>query len=86
MWHVQEAYKQGMVNKGFTALRQFGFITIRVNAKNNKIPHPNPICYFSNGDDTGVMEFIDHWIMCRNMGRLEYERRKTLRECKRNQA
>jgi hypothetical protein len=75
-----------MVNKGFTALRKFGSITIRVNAKNNKISLPRPICYFSNGDDTGVMEFIGHWAMCRNMGRLEYERRKTLCECKKNQA
>jgi hypothetical protein len=53
MWHVQEAYRLGMVNKQFADMRHIGNITIRVNAKNNKIPHPNPICYFSNGDDTG---------------------------------
>lgn len=75
-WHVHEAYRLGMVNKGFTALRKFGSITIRVNSKNNKIPPPRPISYFSNGDDTGVLEFIDHWVMCRKMGRLEYEQDK----------
>jgi len=68
-WHVKEAYRQGIVNKGFTALREFGSITIRVNAKNSKIPPPRPVCYFSNGDDTGVMEFIGHWVMCRKMGK-----------------
>jgi hypothetical protein len=68
-WHVQETYRLGMVNKGFIIIRKFGSITIRVNSKNNKIPPPRPICYFSNGDDTGIMKFIDHWVMCRKMGR-----------------
>jgi len=72
-WHVKEIYRLGLVNKGFTALREFGSITIRVNAKNDKIPPPRPVFYFSNGDDTGVMEFIDYWVMCRKMGRSEYE-------------
>jgi hypothetical protein len=69
-WHVQEAYRLKMVNKGFTALREFGSITIRVNAKNDKIPPPKPLFYFDNGDDTGIMEFLDHWIMCRKMGKV----------------
>ena len=68
-WHVKEAYRLGMVNKGFTALRQFGSITIRVNSKNDKIPPPKPIYYFRNGDRTGVMAFTRHWVMCRNLGR-----------------
>jgi hypothetical protein len=71
-WHVQEAYRLGMVNKGFTALRQHGSITIRVNAKNNKIPPPKPIFYYSNGgkrDREGVMAFIRHWVMCKGMGK-----------------
>ena len=69
-WHVQEAHRQGMVNKGFTALRQFGFITIRVNAKNNKIPPPKPVYYFRNGDNRGIAAFIKHWEMCRSMGKV----------------
>jgi hypothetical protein len=68
-WHVQEAYRQGIVNKGFTALRKFGSITIRVNSKNNKIPPPKPIYYFSNGDDAGVVKFLEFWRMCRNLGK-----------------
>lgn len=60
------------VNKGFTVMREFGSITIRVNAKNSKIPSPIPICYFSNGDRRedreGVMQFVRHWVMCRKMG------------------
>jgi hypothetical protein len=67
-WHVQNAYRLGMVNRGFLAMRYFGSITIRVNAKNKKAPRPTLIAYFDNGDDTGVMEFLDHWAMCRNMG------------------
>jgi len=67
-WHIQEAYRLGMVNKGFTALRQFGSITIRVNSKNDKIPPPKPIYYFRNGDRTGVMAFTRHWVMCRKLG------------------
>lgn len=68
-WHVQEAYRQGIVNKGFTALRKFGSITIRVNAKNNKIPPPKPLYYFPNGDDKGIQEFLEYWRMCRNLGK-----------------
>jgi hypothetical protein len=71
-WHIGECYRQGMVNKGFTALRKFGSITIRVNAKNDKIPPPMPISYFSNGSKEarkGVMAFTRHWVMCRKMGR-----------------
>jgi hypothetical protein len=67
-WHVQEAYRLGMVNKGFTALRKFGSITIRVNSKNNKIPPPKPIYYFRNGDNRGIAAFIKHWKMCRDLG------------------
>jgi hypothetical protein len=67
-WLVGEAYRLGMVNKAFANIRQFGSITIRVNAKNNKIPPPRPIAYFDNGDDTGIIEFLDHWIMCRKIG------------------
>ncbi len=52
-WHVKEAFRLGMVNKGFAALRKFGFITIRVNSKNSKIPPPKPLFYFNNGEDTG---------------------------------
>jgi len=69
MWHVQEAYRLGMVDKAFTAMRKFGYVTIRVNAKNDEIPALKIVNYFSNGDNRGVMAFLRHWIMCRNLGR-----------------
>jgi hypothetical protein len=69
-WHVQEAYKLGIINKGFTALRKFGSITIRVNAKNNKIPPPKPLYYFRNGDNRGITAFVKHWKMCKRMGKI----------------
>jgi hypothetical protein len=67
-WHVLEAYRLGMVNKGFAVIRKFGSITIRVNSKNNKIPPPKPIYYYRNGDNRGVMDFTKHWVMCRKLG------------------
>jgi len=69
-WHVKEAYRLEMVNKGFAALREFGSITIRVNSKNNKIPPPKPLYYFRNGDSRGITAFTKHWKMCRNMGKV----------------
>lgn len=67
-WHVGEAYRLGMVNEEFADVRQFGTVTIRVNAKNKEKPHPTIVAYFDNGDDTGIWEFIDRWVMCRRMG------------------
>ncbi len=70
-WHVQEAYRLGIVNKGFVIIRKFGSITIRVNSKNDKIPPPMPLTYFQNGGRKarrGVMAFIRHWVMCRELG------------------
>jgi hypothetical protein len=68
-WLVEEACRLGMVNKAFANIRRVGSITIRVNAKNRKIPPPRPVAHFDNGDDTGVMEFLDYWVMCRRIGR-----------------
>lgn len=70
-WHVQEAFRNKMVNKGFVIIRKFGSITIRVNSKNDKIPPPMPISYFRNGGKKarrGVMAFTRHWVMCRKLG------------------
>lgn len=60
-WHVQEIYRLGMVNKAFTALREFGYITIRVNAKNDRIPAPRVIHYFKIGDKRGTTRFLRYW-------------------------
>lgn len=67
-WHVKEAYRLKMVKKDFVAIRKFGSITIRVNAKNDEIPAPKIVDYFPNGDRRGVMGFLRHWVMCRSLG------------------
>ena len=69
-WHVKEAYRLGMVNEAFTAIREFGTITLRVNAKNNEIPPPKLIdqCYFENGDFTGILAFLRDWVNHRELG------------------
>lgn len=68
-WHVKEAYELGMVDKSFLALRDYGSITIRLNAKNPDILAPKIVDYFDNGDDRGVMSFLRRWVMCRKLGR-----------------
>jgi hypothetical protein len=67
-WYIQDAYRLKMVDKVFTALREFGSITIRVNPKNDEIPAPKIVDYFPNGDRTGVTAFLRHWAMCKKMG------------------
>jgi len=69
-WHIQEAFRLGMIDKKFKRIREFGTITIRVNSKNSRIPPPRPLYYFRNGDDTGIRKFVNHWKMCRKMGKV----------------
>jgi hypothetical protein len=70
-WHVKEARRLGMVERSFLNLRKFGFITIRVNAKNNKIPPPKTVAFFHLGDKTGIVNFIKFSNNCKDLGRLE---------------
>jgi hypothetical protein len=69
-WHVQEAYRLGMVDKKFREIRKFGSITIRVNPRTTRYPPPKPLYYFRKGDSRGITAFIRHWKMCRNMGKV----------------
>lgn len=89
-WHIGECYRLKMINKGFTALRKFGSITIRVNAKNNRIPHPEIAYYFSNSDKQGrigIWGFLKHWAICKGLGMLdnshEENREKCIQDCHR---
>jgi len=68
-WHIQEAYRLGMVHRNFLIMRKIDKITIRVNSKNGKKPAPKIIHYFSNGDRRGAMGFLRHWKMCKSLGR-----------------
>jgi len=70
-WLVEEAYRLKIVNKSFLALREFGYITLRLTAKNDSIPFPKLVTYFDNGDDRGVMSFLRFWVNCRKLGKNE---------------
>jgi len=69
-WHIQEAYRLGMVDEKFAEMRNYSnLITIRVNAKNKEKPPPEFVHYFHNGDDTGIIEFLRFWSICKELGR-----------------
>ena len=72
MWHIQECYRLNVIRKSFTRLRKFGFITIRVNAKNRDKPCPQILHYFHDGDDRGTERYLAHWKMCRKLGTTSY--------------
>lgn len=67
-WHIRELLRLGVIDGKFARMREFMLTTMRVNAKNDETPPPKVFRYFSNGDDTCIMEYIDFWLMCREMG------------------
>jgi hypothetical protein len=68
-WHVQEAYRLGMVNKAFAMVcKNSQRITLRLNAKNDKIPPPTIVSYFEHGEFTGVHSFLKDWINLKKLG------------------
>lgn len=65
---INEALKDGIVNLKFARMREHtGFITLRINAKTPEKGHPVPFHYIPNGDQTGVMEFLDFWSRFKNV-------------------
>jgi hypothetical protein len=68
MWHIKEVRRLGMVQRSFTALRQFGSITIRTNAKNSDIPPPKIIAYYENGEREGIDCYLALWNMTKELG------------------
>jgi hypothetical protein len=67
-WHVTEARRLGMIERSFLRLRKFGYITIRVNDKNNRVPHPKIVGYYRNGDKTGIFRYLGFYSRCRKLG------------------
>lgn len=67
-WHVTEARRLGTVERSFTAIRKFGSVTIRTNAKNKKIPHPQILAYYRSGDWTGVKHYLKLWVLEKHLG------------------
>jgi len=67
-WHITEARRIGIIERAFTKLRDFGSITIRVNAKNFETPPPDIIKFYANGDMTGMRDFVQFRNRFRNLG------------------
>jgi len=67
-WHITELRRLGIINKSFAKLREFGSITIRVNAKNKKTRRPKVIRYYRNGPITGIARFVAHRNRCQDVG------------------
>ncbi len=69
MWHLTECRRLGMIERSFLKLRKFGFITIRVNAKNDKTPPPKVVALYNLGDMSGIVEFEEFRKYCKNLGK-----------------
>lgn len=69
LWHIKESRRLGMIERSFLNLRKFGYITIRVNAKNDKIPPPEVVALYHLGDITGIVAFLEFRKLCRDLDR-----------------
>ena len=67
-WHIKEARRLGMIERAFTKLRKFGYITERVNAKNNNTPAPKIIKFYANGSMIGIRDYVRFLNRYGNMG------------------
>lgn len=72
-WHVKESRRLGMVERAFLNLRKFGYITIRVNAKNDKTPPPKVVAFYRLGDISGIVTFLEFRKTCRDLGKQNCE-------------
>jgi len=70
--HIENAYQDGIVNKGFRDMRFYGLITERVNRKNYAISPPKIRRYIPNGDNEGCMKYLEWWKWNKNVG-MPYE-------------
>jgi hypothetical protein len=70
-WHLKECGRLKMVEPAFLRLRKFGFITIRVNPKNDETPAPKIVALYNLGDITGILKFEEFRQACKNLGKLE---------------
>lgn len=74
LWHIKEARRLGMIERSFLNLRKFGYITIRVNAKNDKTPPPKTVALYHLGDMTGIIQFNKFRKACKNLGKQSSEK------------
>jgi hypothetical protein len=68
-WHLKECRRLKMIEPAFLRLRKFGFITIRVNAKNDETPAPKIVALYNLGDITGILRFEEFRQICKNLGK-----------------
>jgi hypothetical protein len=73
-WHVEEAFKLGIVDKAFLYVRYFGSTTIRTSAKNKETPRPRIVAFRDSGDIRGVIRYLRMWSISKKI-----EDRKTKR-------
>jgi hypothetical protein len=68
--HVENAFKEGIVNKGFRDMRYLGHITERVNRKNRRKSHPKVFKYIPSKDknNEGCMEYLRWWKWNKKVG------------------
>jgi len=67
MVHIYNALKAKMVDKKFVKMRFQGFITERVNKKNNQVLRPKIFRYITpkkrrKGDNEGCFEYLRWWV------------------------
>jgi len=68
LWHLREACRLGFTNKRFVEANKYGNITLRLNAKNDKILHPTVLHYFDNGEKAGVVTYLKDWVNLKKLG------------------
>jgi len=66
--HVENAYKDGIVNTEFRKMRYLGHITERVNRKNRRISYPKVFKYIPNGNHEGCFDYLRWWKWNRKVG------------------
>jgi hypothetical protein len=67
-WHINETRRLGIINRGFATLRNYGHIILRENSKNKKIPPPEVIKFYNNGDMTVIADFISDKNLSQGIG------------------
>lgn len=61
MMHIENAFKDKIINKGFRKMRYLGHITERINRKNRRKACPKFYKYIPNGNHEGCFEYLRWW-------------------------
>ncbi len=69
-WHLKETLRLGVINEGFSRIRDCDGITIRTNAKDWKTPSPKSVYLYVHGDTTGILRYRQSKKMTEKLGML----------------